>query len=220
MADETPEEKAEKKRAEALKGELDYVTKQFLAISDQRIKTVNYYILAGGAAFAATLGLIDKFSTIAAFALAIAHGLIVWIFILIETRNHVLLTASRTALLIVEHANDEWRSTSRIVSLGHEARDPQYNYSSAIYVALGAQALLGLVVFCCAIFSMFSAPRRAADESSDLKNTTSAKNTAASATNASSQTGDSMPESRLMGIQSQPNIAPEAVQWPQPPWQR
>ena len=86
----------------SMKETLDYLTKVFLYIGDQRLKTFNYYAIILAATVTMT-GVAFKEGVPAVCGLAGGmHVVIAFVFFMIDTRNGVLLGSAREALLACE----------------------------------------------------------------------------------------------------------------------
>ena len=86
----------------SMKEKLDYLTKVFLYIGDQRLKTFNYYAIILAATVTMT-GVAFKEGVPAVCGLAGGmHVVIAFVFFMIDTRNGVLLGSAREALLASE----------------------------------------------------------------------------------------------------------------------
>ena len=86
----------------SMKEKLDYLTKVFLYIGDQRLKTFNYYAIILAATVTMT-GVAFKEGVPAVCGLAGGmHVVIAFVYFMIDTRNGVLLGSAREALLASE----------------------------------------------------------------------------------------------------------------------
>ena len=86
----------------SMKETLDYLTKVFLYIGEQRLKTFNYYAIILAATVTMT-GVAFKEGVPAVCGLAGGmHVVIAFVFFMIDTRNGVLLGSAREALLASE----------------------------------------------------------------------------------------------------------------------
>ena len=86
----------------SMKETLDYLTKVFLYIGEQRLKTFNYYAIILAATVTMT-GVAFKEGVPAVCGLAGGmHVVIAFVYFMIDTRNGVLLGSAREALLASE----------------------------------------------------------------------------------------------------------------------
>ena len=166
--------------------QMDYATKHFFFIADQRIKTFHVYAVLLAASAAASLAAVDKLSR-PAFILAGAFNVLISVmFFLIEQRNIELLTTTKAGMLRIE-ALPEWPEYLRLGTDDEQARGIRHRFKSyrgAFAVALCGQFVFGICIILCGVLFLHHSP-----PAGGISNNTVAKTpvpTAQKATNAKS----------------------------------
>lgn len=133
----------------SMKETLDYLTKVFLYIGDQRLKTFNYYAII----LAATVGMTGIAVKEGLQALCVVaggmHVIIAFVFFMIDTRNRGLLGKAREALCACEKEafpNKEYRLISN--DQADKSMKPLWlmraSYTTAFHALYTAQVLFGI----------------------------------------------------------------------------
>jgi len=133
----------------SMKEKLDYLTKVFLYIGDQRLKTFNYYAII----LAATVGMTGIAVKEGLQALCVVaggmHVIIAFVFFVIDTRNRGLLGRAREALCACEKEafpNKEYRLISN--DQADKSLKPLWlmraSYTTAFHALYTAQVLFGI----------------------------------------------------------------------------
>ena len=132
----------------SMKETLDYLTKVFLYIGDQRLKTFNYYAII----LAATVGMTGIAVKEGLQALCVVaggmHVIIAFVFFVIDTRNRGLLGRAREALLACEKKAfpEEYRLISN--DQADKSMKPLWlmraSYTTAFHTLYTAQVLFGI----------------------------------------------------------------------------
>jgi len=132
-----------------MKETLDYLTKVFLYIGEQRLKTFNYYAII----LAATVGMTGIAVKEGLQALCVVaggmHVVIAFVFFMIDTRNRVLLGRARKALCACEKEafpNGKYHIISN--DQADKSMKPLWlmraSYTTAFHALYTAQVLFGI----------------------------------------------------------------------------
>lgn len=133
----------------SMKETLDYLTKVFLYIGDQRLKTFNYYAII----LAATVGMTGIAVKEGLQALCVVaggmHVIIAFVFFMIDTRNRVLLGRAREALCACEK---EAFTNGKYHIISNDQTDKSMkplwlmraSYTTAFHTLYTAQVLFGI----------------------------------------------------------------------------
>jgi len=144
-------------RKESLTAQMDYATKHFFFIADQRIKTFNFYVILLAACGGATLQLTPVYNKTTFVVVALFHWLIALVFSLIEQRNIRLLKICKGALIRLEREN-QWPPFSRLAAVDDHQRSALVSYRGAINIAFAAQVMIGALLLYCALFVTHHSP--------------------------------------------------------------
>ena len=133
----------------SMKETLDYLTKVFLYIGDQRLKTFNYYAIILAATVTMT-GVAFKEGVPEVFRVAGGlHVVIAFVFFMIDKRNRVLLRKAREALCACEKeafTNDKYHiiSNDQADKSGKSRWRWIASYTIAFQTLYTAQVLFGI----------------------------------------------------------------------------
>ncbi len=133
----------------SMKEKLDYLTKVFLYIGDQRLKTFNYYAIILAATVTMT-GVAFKEGVPAVCGLAGGmHVVIAFVFFMIDKRNRVLLGRAREALCACEKeafTNGKYHiiSNDQTVKSMKSLWLMRASYTTAFHTLYTAQVLFGI----------------------------------------------------------------------------
>ena len=133
----------------SMKEKLDYLTKVFLYIGDQRLKTFNYYAIILAATVTMT-GVAFKEGVPEVFRVAGGlHVVIAFVFFMIDKRNRVLLRKAREALCACEKeafTNDKYHiiSNDQADKSGKSRWRWIASYTIAFQTLYTAQVLFGI----------------------------------------------------------------------------
>ena len=148
----------------SMKETLDYLTKVFLYIGDQRLKTFNYYAIILAATVTMT-GVAFKEGVPEVFRVAGGlHVVIAFVFFMIDKRNRVLLRKAREALCACEKeafTNDKYHiiSNDQTVKSMKSLWLMRASYTIAFNTLYTARVLFGIGIIVWTIWTFKVSPK-------------------------------------------------------------